>query len=26
LVLSSPVRDLNLQPPDCKSGTLLHSH
>ena len=23
---SSPGRDSNLQPPDCKSGTLPHSH
>ena len=25
LVQSSPDRDSNLQPPDCKSGTLPHS-
>ena len=26
LVRSSPGRDSNLQPPDCTSNTLLHSH
>ena len=26
MVRSSPGRDLNLQPPDCKSGTPPHSH